>query len=113
MIKRSTDVNTGRHALACSIAPRHGANLSIQNIVVPFAAPAGVSRKGNRFQVLLYLPGCERRELGSFRDELEAALAYDAAVREHGLPTRKLNFPNGPPARPDETSGGNRDGKCR
>jgi hypothetical protein len=71
----------------------------------PFVAPPGVTRVDHRFHVRLYLPGGECKCLGSFRDEVEAALAYDGAAREHGLPTSKLNFPNGPPSKPDNPSG--------
>jgi hypothetical protein len=74
----------------------------------PLPPPPGVywdvsSKK--RYRAEIYPPGGKRKRLGRFRDEVEAALAYDAAVRELGLPTSRLNFPNGPPPRPDKPSG--------
>jgi hypothetical protein len=35
------------------------------------------------------------RHLGSFVNEVEAALAYDQAAREHHKDKAKLNFPDG------------------
>jgi hypothetical protein len=91
-------------AFTCTITPRPGCDVH-RLIIPPSVAPPGVSRVDNKFRVVLYLPGCERKSLGWFRDEVEAALVYDAAAREHGLPTHKLNFPNGPPAKRDNPSG--------
>jgi hypothetical protein len=39
----------------------------------------------------------KQRHLGNFLNEVEAALAYDQAAREHHGDKAKLNFPEGPP----------------
>jgi hypothetical protein len=42
----------------------------------------------------------KERFLGSFVNEVDAALAYDQAAREHRKDKAELNFPEGPPALP-------------
>jgi hypothetical protein len=39
----------------------------------------------------------KKRHLGSFANEVDAALAYDQAAREHHEDNAKLNFPEAPP----------------
>jgi hypothetical protein len=41
--------------------------------------------------------GSKRRKLGVFVNEVDAALAYDQAAREHHKDKAKLNFPDLPP----------------
>jgi len=48
---------------------------------------------GNRFYVNVYHGGVTHR-LGTFYDAESAARAYDAKVRELGMPAERLNFPN-------------------
>ena len=56
----------------------------------------GVSKKNDKWQSDITTNGI-KSYLGFFKTEIEAARAYDAAVRLQNCEFRRLNFPNGDP----------------